>query len=457
MNSEKNKPEFHPFTYRTLDDLQEEINKYDLKIPLNRRIDILKTSYEFGETSFPNRLAIQPMEGFDATENGSPTDLTKRRYLRYADGGVGLIWFEATAINEACRSNPHQLMLDKANLSDFKKLVEIVRGACNKKLKGLGFDQECKLILQLNHSGRYTKKKGEKFPIRACRNESLDGAMHVSSDQGKIILDEELQEVEDLWVNKAQLAKKAGFDGVDIKACHGYLIGELLGARERDDSQYGGSDLEDRSKLLLNIIKKLSEINKEGSEFLITTRLGIYDGIPFPYGFGVKASEDFTYPATYDLTEPVKLIHMLHNYGVQLINISTGNPHYKPFITRPYDTPVKEGEKPPEHPLFTLNRNYQLTSLVKQKVPSEICILGSSYSYFRQFAGYVVSGLIERNEADICGFGRMAFANPSFAEQIFTEGQIDKNKTCITCSKCSQFMIEGKKTGCAIRDPRYKK
>ncbi|MFO8020099.1 MAG: hypothetical protein R6U96_15850 [Promethearchaeia archaeon] len=56
----------------------------------------------------------------------------------------------------------------------------------------------------------------------------------------------------------------------------------------------------------------------------------------------------------------------------------------------------------------------------------------------------------------MCGFGRMAFANPSFPEQLFTIGKIDKKKTCITCSKCSQFMIEGKKTGCAIRDPQYK-
>ncbi|MFO8020276.1 MAG: flavin oxidoreductase/NADH oxidase [Promethearchaeia archaeon] len=456
MSNHRNKPDFHPFTYRTIEDLEEEIDKYNLDIPLERCVDVLKTTYKLNKITFPNRLAIQPMEGFDATEKGTPTDLTRRRYLRYANGGVGLIWFEATAITDQCKSNPHQLMLHQQNISDFQELVQEVRTTCNNKLVSLGFEPNCKLILQLNHSGRYTKREGKKFPIRACHNKELDKAIHASKDQGKIITDAELEEIEEIWVEKARLAKQSGFDGVDIKACHGYLIGELLGARKRKDSKYGGADLKNRSRVLINIIRKLSAMEKKGSKFLITSRLGIYDGIPYPYGFGVKASRGETYPAPYDLSESIELINTLHEHGVQLINISTGNPHYKPFITRPYDTPVKGGGLPTEHPLYTLNRNYRLASKVKREAPSEMCILGSSYSYFRQFAGYVVSGLIKSEKVDMCGFGRMAFANPSFPEQLFTVGKIDKKKTCITCSKCSQFMIEGKKTGCAIRDPLYK-
>lgn len=455
MSTKENKPDFKPFTYRTKDDLEKEIQRLNLKIPLNKKRDILKTPYKLNDLIFPNRLAIQPMEGFDATNKGSPTDLTKRRYFRYAEGGVGLIWFEATAINDKCRSNAHQLMLQEGNLNKFRNLVEETRSKCNRKLKSLGFSPECKLILQLNHSGRYSKHHGEKFPIRAVNNQELDKAMHVSSHQGKIVTDRELKEIEEMWIKKAHLAKEAGFDGVDIKACHGYLIGELLGARERKDSKFGGFDLMARAKLLIDIVKRLAEFHKDEQNFIITTRLGIYDGIPYPYGFGIEVVKDVNYPAPPDLSEPIKLIKTLHKYGVNLFNISTGNPHYKPFITRPYDTPVKRGEKPPEHPLYTLNRIYTLCSQIKKKIPSEICILGSSYSYFRQFAGFIVSGLISENIVDLCGLGRMAFANPSFAEQIFTEGIIDSKKTCITCSKCSQFMIEGKKTGCAIRDPKY--
>jgi hypothetical protein len=50
----------------------------------------------------------------------------------------------------------------------------------------------------------------------------------------------------------------------------------------------------------------------------------------------------------------------------------------------------------------------------------------------------------------------MAIANPNFPKQIFQNGIIDKKQSCIACSKCSQLMIEGKNTGCTIRDPLYK-
>jgi 2,4-dienoyl-CoA reductase-like NADH-dependent reductase (Old Yellow Enzyme family) len=83
-------------------------------------------------------------------------------------------------------------------------------------------------------------------------------------------------------------------------------------------------------------------------------------------------------------------------------------------------------------------------------------VIGSALSYLRQYAGYIAAGLVSKNMVDICGFGRMAFANPSFPLQLFQEGKISKKKTCITCSQCSGLMREGKKTGCVIRDPLYK-
>ena len=143
------------------------------------------------------------------------------------------------------------------------------------------------------------------------------------------------------------------------------------------------------------------------------------------------------------------------NHGIELINISAGDPHQQPHITRPYDIPVKGGVNPKEHPLFSVYRIIYLTSVIKSLIPKEIKIIGSGYSYLRHYAGNLASGVIENSMADICGFGRMSFANPDFARQIFQNGTIDKQKSCISCSKCSQLMREGKNTGCAIRDPYY--
>lgn len=446
---------FKPFKYKSLEDLKIELNRLKIALPISSNFEILKQDIQFNHIMIPNRLSIQPMEGFDAKLTGAPSDLTFRRYQRYSKGGVGLIWFEATAISEDCRSNDHQLILSEKNVKEFRKLTSLTRDRCVKTLKSLGFNDHCCLILQLNHSGRYSKRDGKRYPIRAYHNVELDKGISVNKNDGIIISDEELAEIEDIWIYKAILAKEAGFDGVDIKACHGYLISELFSARNRKDSIYGGKLFDNRSKFFLNIISNLQNNFRNDSDFIVTTRLGVYDGNPYPIGFGGKSIENENFPATIELSEPIDLIKKLGKLGIELINITAGDPHQQPHITRPYDNPVKGGVTPKEHPLFSVYRIIYLTSVIKSLIPNDIKIVGSGYSYLRQYAGNLVSGVIENSMADICGFGRMAFANPDFAKQIFQNGIIDKKKSCISCSKCSQLMIESKKTGCAIRDANY--
>ena len=456
MNARPDFTKFEPFHYKSLADLKKKIKELNLEIPISPELEILQSRIQLYEDYIPNRLAIQPMEGFDATENGSPTELTKRRYDRYAHSGVGLIWFEATAIIPEGRSNPHQLVLTEENLNKFKKLVSDTRLKCNSTLSEMGFKNDCILVLQLNHSGRYSQKDGKPFPIRAFKYPPLDQAKGVSKRQGKIISDEELEDIEEIWYKKIILAKEAGFDGADIKTCHGYLLNDLLSARTRVDSKYGGKSLKNRSRLLINLVKKSMDTLAKDSEFFITTRTSIYNGIPFPYGFGIKEEEDESFPAPFNLNEPKKLITQLYELGIRLVNVSAGDPHYSPHLTRPFDRPTKGSDIPREHPLLSLNRIYHLTKLIKSDLPEDLIILGSAYSYGRQYAGHIAAGMVLKDYVDMCGFGRMAFANPEFAKQILQQGGIDKKKTCISCSKCSQLMREGKSTGCVIRDPQYR-
>ena len=444
---------FEPFTYKNLEAIRKKIRELNISLPLSDNIDVLKQPLEFKKILIPNRLSIQPMEGFDAKSNGAPSELTLRRYKRYAKGGAGLIWFEATAINMESRSNAHQLMISQENYKDFEKLVTIVRDLSNESLKELGFSRNCQLILQLNHSGRYSTVSGKRYPIRPYHNQDLDNALNVKENEGTIITDEELKVLENIWIEKAILAEKAGFDGVDIKACHGYLISELLNSNQRVDSKYGGPDLKKRTLFLKNILKG---IKKEINNLILTTRLGVYDGISYPYGFGVKREQTSSFPPKMDLTEPIQLVKELSELGIYLFNITAGNPHYNPFITRPYDIPIKDGSTPPEHPLISTDRIVNLASLIKGGVTNKIITISSGLSYLREFAGFLAAGLIEQHKTDICGFGRMAFANPKFPIQLFKKGMINKKDSCITCSKCSQFMKEGKNIGCAIRDPLYK-
>ena len=445
---------FEPFNYKSLKDLKKKIKELGLEIPINPEIEILQQRVKLGNIFLPNRLAIQPMEGFDANLDGSPSELTFRRYKRYAEGGAGLIWFEATGIQELGRTNNHQLFLTKDNKNAYSKLVEEIRQISNRTLKDLGFKNECVLILQLNHAGRYTKVGDQRYPMRTFQSLNLDNEMNISLHDGTTLSDKDLDEFEDIWVEKTVLAKEAGFDGVDIKSCHGYLISELLSSVPRESSIYGGQELEKRSRFLLNIVRRAKK--RINSDFIITTRLSPYTGIPYPEGFGVEKLEGERFPAPMDLSEPIELIKNLYDLGVRLINISGGNPYYHPQITRPYDTPVKDGAEPTEHPLYGVNRLINLAAAIKKQTPDDMVFVGSGYSYLREYADRVTAGLIHEKKIDICGFGRMAFANPNFPKQIFKDGKINKKLCCIACSKCSQFMREGRNTGCAIRDPEYK-
>ena len=133
------KNKFEPFAYKKLKDLENKIAELGLDIPIYPRVEILQQRVNINNLFIPNRLAVQPMEGFDANLDGSPGDLTIRRYKRYANGGVGLIWFEATAISDNCRSNAHQLILSENTADKLKELVSITREEGNKTLKALGY------------------------------------------------------------------------------------------------------------------------------------------------------------------------------------------------------------------------------------------------------------------------------------------------------------------------------
>lgn len=447
---------FQPFRYKTIEDLKGELKKLNLPIPISQNYEILRRELRIENQHIPNRLAIQPMEGFDANLDGSPGDLTIRRYDRFARSGAGVIWIEATAITPEGKSNPHQLYLSENNMERFNLLVSRIRSRSNETVKELGFEGKPLIIIQLNHSGRYSKKDGQKYPIKAYQNPELDKSMGISRDKGIVLSDEELEELEDEWVEKSVIAMKIGFDGVDIKACHGYLISELLSSRGRENSEYGGEDLKNRAKFLFNIFRKLKKRIKNEKDFIITTRFGVYDEDSYPSGFGVKYNNDKKSIHAFDPSEPIKILEKLYNLGVRLVNITAGNPHYKPHITRPFDTPISGAHLPPEHPLYGVWRLINLTSTIKLNTPEDMVIMGSGYSYLRQYAGYICAGLIEKKMIDLCGLGRMAIANPNFPRQIFQMGEIDRKETCITCSRCSELMRRGVNTGCVIRDEYYK-
>ena len=425
------------FTYRSAEELRQAAGQEGVSLPFAERADCLKEPLEAGGFRLENRIAIQPMEGCDGTADGKPDELTLRRYDRFARSGAGLIWEEATAVCEEGRANPRQLWINKENVGAFQ--------AMNKRIRQISFRENGfapKIIMQATHSGRYSKPHGVPDPIIAYQNPLFEKDSPIPAE--RIISDGELDRLAERFGEAARLAEQAGFDGVDIKACHRYLNCELLSAYHRP-GRYGGS-LENRTRLLREGIQN-AKASVHG-DFLVTCRLNIYDGFPYPYGFGVNRRGGLE-P---DLQEPRQVVEMLHKkLGIPLLDITIGNPYVNPHVNRPADW---QPYRIPESPLRGVARMLGCIREIQQSFP-ELKIVGSGLSYPRQFAPLVAAGAVEQGYFSVAGFGRMAFAYPDFARDILSGKGLDGGKCCIACGKCSQLMRMGSKAGCVVRDRVY--
>ncbi len=419
--------------YTKAEDFHAQNTALGTALPFADDLSVLGAPLTVGVHTIHNRLACQAMEGCDGTSGGSPDVLTVRRYDRFANGGAGLIWFEATAVMEEGRANPRQLYIHEGNVDDFKRQVARIKETA---LKANGFEPV--VIMQATHSGRYSKPQGVPAPLIAYNNPIFEKDQPIAPE--RIVTDEYLDRVGEALIHGAELAERAGFDGVDIKTCHRYLNSELLSAYHRP-GRYGGS-LENRTRLLRESIAGAKAAC--GKDFIVSSRLNVYDGFPHPYGFGVKPDGS----TEFDPTEPVWLLRELRKLGVELLNITMGNPYFNPHVNRPF---VKGGYVAEEHPLEGVSRMLNGIAVLKKEVP-DMKLICSALSYLGVAAPNVVAGFIRDGGFDIGGFGRTIFAYPDFAKEILTKGAMDPKKICLCCSMCTEIMRAGGTPGCVVRD-----
>ena len=416
------------FRYKTKFELLEKVHSLGLELPFSDDISSLLNPAKVNGFSVNNRLLVQPMEGYDSNPDGSPSSLTRRRYLRYASGGSGTIWYEAVAVCHEGRSNPGQLWINKTNVSAFASLNEEVRRLAEQT----GIDPY--LVIQITHSGRYSKPDGKQHPLVAAVSDILDRVSPY------VLSDDDLKRIQDEYVTAARYAADSGFNAIDVKACHGYLIVELLAARTREKSIYGGEDPAKRFRFYMETIDR---IKTEVPGIAVTTRLNISD--LYVGGFGVDAT------GSIDFSEPLMLVDALKNRGIELINISMGSPYYNSFVTRPFDNPLPGQKIPEEHPLAGVINMINGTSLFQKRFPS-ISFVGSAFSYLRQFAPNVGAAVLKNGDATFIGFGRSSFAYPSLALGLIEKGKADPSKVCISCSGCTRLIRNMRPGGCVIRD-----
>lgn len=434
------------FKYKSVDKLLAENARLGIDLRSSDDMSIYEQPIRVGRFTVGNRWCIHPMEGCDGNLDGSPGELTFRRFRRFGSGGAKLVWGEACSVTEDGRATPRQITLNDSTRDSFARLVSDCRKAHR---DAVGDESDLLIGLQLTHSGRYSRR-----PILATHDPLLDPRTIVDRKSGTtvtadypLISDNEIRQLIAAYVASAKLAHEVGFDFVDVKQCHRYLLSEFLGARNRP-GPYGGS-FENRTRFAREIIQL---IRSTIPDLLIASRINVYDGIPFhkgpnaegiadawsaplANGWGMSADDPFT-P---DLTEPMRWIGEMQSLGVELINVSMGNPYAQPHYNRPFETPPPDGYESPEHPLIGVDRQFKVTETIQRTYPA-LPIVGTGYSYLQDFLPQIGAGNIRDRRVTFVGLGRASLAQPDLPLQVKTHGKPDRKRVCRTFSYCTALM-----------------
>lgn len=450
-------PYFH---YRSLDELRDDVAGRGHAIALAGDVGALAAPLRIGERTAANRLAVHPMEGCDGNLDGTPGELTFRRWRRFAEGGAAVLWGEATAVVPEARANPRQLVISKETEAALRRLLDETRAARRARF---GSDAGFIAGLQLTHSGRWSHGA----PLIAHHGAAIDAVKH--SEHTPLLTDDGLEHLESRFEDAASLAADIGFDFVDVKQCHTYLLNELLGARSRP-GRYGG-DFDGRTRFVRNVFARIRD--RVGDRIALATRMNVFDGVPYVAGddgVGVPARHDRPYvdawgtagddPTQPDLAEPLRLVGELRALGLSMLNVSMGSPYFNPHIGRPFEKPPVDGYAPPEHPLTSVERHFRLAGEMQRSYP-DLPVVGTGYSWLRHYALHAGAANVAAGAISVVGLGRGALAYPDFAVDALEGSGMERDKACIGVSYCTALMrakhndLGQYATGCVPRDRLY--
>jgi len=414
--------------------------------------------------SVPNRFAIHPMEGWDGTHDGRPSADTLRRWRRFGRSGAGMIWGgEAFAVSHDGRANPNQLYQNDeldSHAELVRLLAEVVQGAqevgASRPLVGL----------QLTHSGRWARPSAAGPAARiAVHHAVLDARLGLAPD-AELVADDELAEIAARYVSAARLAQAAGFDFVDVKCCHGYLMHELLGARSRP-GRYGGS-FENRTRLFREIVAGIREAcpglevgarvsigdvfpHEPEAETRVGTPRGWDEQLPLVDGFGIDADA----PRQMQLAEPMRFLGLCKELGVHWINLTLSSPYYAPHLQRPATCPPSDGYQPPVDPLASVAEHLRATRAVRAAHP-ELVLVGTGYSYLQEWLVNVAEHEVGQGHVDLVGLGRMVLSYPELPLDVAHGRALQRRLICRTFSDCTTAPRNGLPSGCFPLDPHYR-
>ena len=407
-----------------------------------------------------NRWCVLPMEGWDGTREGEPSDLTRRRWTRFGRSGAKLIWGgEAVAVRADGRANPNQLLINETTLPSLARLREELVAA---HIDRFGSDSGLFVGLQLTHSGRYAR------PVEHARQQPLAAYAHPVLDRRfrdgvPAITDDDLDRLVGEFVAAGKRAWSAGFAFVDVKHCHGYLGHELLSAHDRP-GRYGGS-FENRTRFLREIV---AGVRAEARGLRIAVRLSAFDTLPYrkgPDGVGQPDDAPADYHSSFGLTKGDDLaslddarlfLRLLESLDIRWVCLTAGSPYWNPHVQRPALFPPTDGYLPPEDPLRGVARQLEATARLKAEFPG-IVFVGSAYSYLQEWLPNVAERAVRLGQVDSVGLGRMVLSYPDLPADQLEGRALQRKFICRTFSDCTTAPRAGLVSGCYPLDPFYLK
>ncbi|MHA1145455.1 MAG: oxidoreductase [Candidatus Helarchaeota archaeon] len=351
-----------------------------------------------------NRVVLPPADTNFADTKGNVTQKSLDYYELRARGGVGLIYIEGTYIDTAGKGTLNMLgIYDDAKIEGLSKLSSVIK------------NHGASVIIQMFHAGAQASRliTGQQ-PVTAS-----DVPCKLIGETPRSLSIGEIKKIVKIYGESAIRAKKAGFDGVEIHAAHGYLLNQFLSPRtNKRTDEYGGT-LENRMRFLLEVF---DETRKQvGNEFLISVRLNGSDYVP----------------GGLEIEETVKIAKRMEEKGADIISITGGiydDPGYHiiPYMNAPRGTHVK------------------FAASVK-KVLKNVPVIAVGRINNPEMA----ESILQKNQADLIAMARALIADPFFVQKIET----NKEKTiirCIACNNCANNLLLQSEISCAVNPNLFK-
>lgn len=350
---------------------------------MNKAFVRLFESGKIGEMELKNRIVKAPQWTLLGARDGSVTERLIRHYREVARGGTALVIIEYAYVdNKASKAGACQLgVADNEYIPGLSLLAQTIQA------------NGAKAALQISHCGR--QKPLGIPPIKAPSRVPLEGSLLRGWPVPEELTFEEIQEIVSAFGDAARRAQVAGFDMVELHACHGYLLNSFLSTRLNKRTDWYGGSLGNRMRCLLESVEDIRR--KVGPDFPLGVRLNGTDYEPD----GVM------------IEDTIEIAKALEKLGVDVLHISGGNYHQR--------LPRMSTMSLPLAPMVWA------AEAVKKEV--NIPVMASGAINTPELA----EDILDNSKADFVSLGRPLFADPYWPQKA-REGRPEDIVPCIRCN-----------------------